>query len=386
MRFSHRLDRGVLYIISLFIIATLVYSQSGEQKLIVRHQRVGPVIDAQENDRYHLFSKDMGFIAAKLYLQPRDKRFLHIMGEKDGNPYMLVRGIDSELKRKLEARLEFMEREKNLPPSSPVFPIDLPAEISGDQPVKIRLVDNTELLGRITACTEDTIRFKTLSDIHIALPDDKIAALKWPRGKLVKGEFRRYDPSHNRLFFGPTGRTLSDGEGNFTDFYVFFPTLAVRVADYFMLGGGVSLIPGAESQLFYISPKVRVLHSNKFDLAAGFLFMGIPDEENAASVYSALSMGDPAGGVTLGVALPFVFEDNEFDIPAFLFGAETQVSNNVKLITENWLLTGDDDSLLLLSGGIRFFGERLAADIALVTSPEAVGDEGFPFLPGWTLT
>lgn len=117
-------------------------------------------------------------------------------------------------------------------------------------------------------------------------------------------------------------------------------------------------------------------------MAAGLFYMDVPGEGGIGSLYSSLSLGDPAGGITLGVAFPFTSTDNDLNSPAFLFGAETQVSNSAKLITENWWVTGVDGGLLLLSGGIRFFGERLAADIALVTSPEFLdADGGFPFLP-----
>ncbi|MFQ5822741.1 MAG: hypothetical protein ACE5JB_01655, partial [bacterium] len=171
------------------------------------------------------------------------------------------------------------------------------------------------------------------------------------------------------------------GEGNFADFYVVFPTLAVGVTDFFMIGGGVSLFPGAESQLVYFSPKIRLIHRENFDLAAGMLYMGIPDEGDLGAAYTSFSIGNPLGGFTFGVAVPFASEDSDLDSPAFLFGAETQVSNSAKFITENWWFTGVDGGLLLVSGGIRFFGERLSADIGLITSPEAFDDGGFPFLP-----
>ena len=58
---------------------------------------------------------------------------------------------------------------------------------------------------------------------------------------------------------------------------------------------------------------------------------------------------------------------------------EVQISNGVKLLTENWLLTSDED-LLLFSGGVRFFGEKLAVDLALVGSSDSF-DQGFPFVP-----
>jgi len=90
-----------------------------------------------------------------------------------------------------------------------------------------------------------------------------------------------------------------------------------------------------------------------------FLKLTIP----LLTLLSVATTGDHLGGVTLGVAVPFlvkksdVFEDDDdLNVTALLFGAETQVSNRVKLITENWLFTDGKNSVLLLSGGIRFIG------------------------------
>ncbi len=57
----------------------------------------------------------------------------------------------------------------------------------------------------------------------------------------------------------------------------------------------------------------------------------------------------------------------------------------IQLLTENWWFVGgegEDQSFLLLSGGFRFTGERLAVDLAFATSPEFF-EEGvdFPFIP-----
>ncbi|NUM78245.1 hypothetical protein HUU40_28120, partial [candidate division KSB1 bacterium] len=48
----------------------------------------------------------------------------------------------------------------------------------------------------------------------------------------------------------------------------------------------------------------------------------------------------------------------------------------------NWIFTGTDEPQVLFSGGVRFFGERLAVDLALFSSEEFFeADSGFPFVP-----
>ncbi|MBU0560287.1 MAG: hypothetical protein KKG93_12035 [Bacteroidetes bacterium] len=65
--------------------------------------------------------------------------------------------------------------------------------------------------------------------------------------------------------------------------------------------------------------------------------------------------------------------------PILLIGAEFQASNSIKLITENWILPQDSPSII--SFGIRFFGDYLAADFALITTSEGFENDGFPFIP-----
>ena len=84
--------------------------------------------------------------------------------------------------------------------------------------------------------------------------------------------------------------------------------------------------------------------------------------------------------VTGGAAIGFA--EGEFARhPALMLGLEQQVSNSIKFISENYLIP-QSGAGLIVSGGIRFFGDRLAADLALVTASEILSEGGgFPFVP-----
>ena len=53
-----------------------------------------------------------------------------------------------------------------------------------------------------------------------------------------------------------------------------------------------------------------------------------------------------------------------------MVGGERRVSRSMKLITENYIWKSGDG---IVSGGVRFIGERLSADLALAV-PVGVGD------------
>jgi hypothetical protein len=53
-----------------------------------------------------------------------------------------------------------------------------------------------------------------------------------------------------------------------------------------------------------------------------------------------------------------------------MLGGELRAGRSTKLITENYLIPGFDGGQgSILSGGIRFFGEQLSADLGIAVSP-----------------
>lgn len=60
-----------------------------------------------------------------------------------------------------------------------------------------------------------------------------------------------------------------------------------------------------------------------------------------------------------------------------MFGGEKRLSRRMAVVTENWILPGVDDPLI--SYGIRFMGEKLSVDLALVNT---LGEHAiFPGIP-----
>ncbi len=249
------------------------------------------------------------------------------------------------------------------------------------QPVRIVLVDGSRLVGTILEETDDTIRFRTVSGVEMTLPRDRIKAVEPLKGAIGSGTYIRYDPNRTRMFFAPTARSQGGGRGYVALYEIFFPYVSVGVGNLISVGGGVTLIPGLEEQLLYGAAKLTFYERRNMALAAGAFAVTVTGEDEAAGfVLGVGTFGPPNRSLTLGVG--FGFGGGEFEeTPVFLVGGEVQVSNNIKFITENYFIPNIKDAALV-SGGIRFFGERLAADFALVTVPAALDEiDGFPFFP-----
>ncbi len=257
-----------------------------------------------------------------------------------------------------------------------------PAAGTESSPVtELVLADGTRLVGRVVSESAGIIEFRTAGGMDVRVAADQVVSRRILRGRLVDGTFRPEDPNVSRLLFSATGRPVGKGRGYFADYYVFLPFLAYGVSDRVTLAGGVSLVPGATEQLVYVAPKVTLVNTEETALSAGMLAGTVTGEDEWGGIlYAVGTRGNGDSEVSLG--LGFLFGGGEVaDQPIFMAGGTLRLGRTTKLISENYFVI-EDGIHMLVSGGIRFFGERLAADLALMAVPEAIDDmEGFPFVP-----
>jgi hypothetical protein len=256
------------------------------------------------------------------------------------------------------------------------FSVSLPAQEA--EIVRLQLSGGSVLIGYILSEDSTHIDFQTISNLEISVNKETITGREIIQASFSESEVWKSDPNQTRLFFAPTGRALKRGQGYFSVYEIFFPFLAVGITDWLAISGGLSLLPGAESQLLYLAPKITPVQLEKFNFSGGLLYIRIPDESDAAGIFYGIgTYGNEKASITLG--LGFAFGGGEIaDKPVYTLGAELRSSNSVAFITENWLIP--DSDVQVVSAGLRFFGENLAADFGLIGFPGA-DTEGFPFLP-----
>lgn len=259
---------------------------------------------------------------------------------------------------------------------------------SGQEPVDVRLAepgevqelllaDGSTLVGRVIELGEP-IRFELSSGGVVELRRVQIRRLRTLEGIVRDGEIWPPDPSDNRLFFGPTGRTIGEGRGYLAVFEVFFPSIAVGLHDRVTIGGGTLLLGNLDgNRPVWFLPKVKVVSQESLQASVGALAVTSLEGGSVGILYGVATMGGEEGAFTAGLGYGWV-EDELADTPAVLVGGEVRVSRHVKLITENYIIpTGGGDSSVLISGGPRFFGEQLSADLGLAMVPS----EGGGFFP-----
>lgn len=239
---------------------------------------------------------------------------------------------------------------------------------------ELHLADGSTLIGRVIE-VGDPIRFELSSGGIVEIRRAQIRGLRTVEGGEVHdGEVWTPDPSPNRLFFGPTGRTIGKGRGNLAVFEVLFPSVSVGLHDRVTIGVGTLLVGNIDdSRPFWLVPKVKVLDEGTMSASVGALAITSLEGGSVGLLYGVATFGSSDRALTAGLAYGWV-EDDLADTPAILLGGETRASRHVKLITENYVIpTGDGDTFVLLSAGPRFFGEQLSADLGIAVLASAGG-------------
>lgn len=257
---------------------------------------------------------------------------------------------------------------------------------------RVVLVDGTVIVGVVVDESADPVVIRTANGVEQRVPRSQVVEIT----ELLDGRFTRYDPARTRLFFSPTARSLGAGAKRFSAYYL-FPSLAVGLSDRVDLSFG-STIPLVSSEGAFLglngNAKVTLIEQDGFAAAlGGSVSIPLSTEDTPpgvfGTIYALTTIGGEAGAVTLGAYGFYVtsFEDgvdSELgDGAALLLGLERQLSDRFKFISENYVVLAfvEDDEFDPSTGGsrtvnstealfgtltgVRFFGDRLAADIAV---------------------
>lgn len=234
---------------------------------------------------------------------------------------------------------------------------------------ELELRDGSVLYGRIDAVSPFTIEFRTVGGAIVTVPRANIAAVRVASGRLKGEEFLPADPNATRLFFGPTGRSLPRGQAYLGVYEILLPFVQVGLTDRLSVGAGTPLVFGFEGEHpVWVTPKLQVYSGRRVQVAAGLLHAFNMDDGQFGIAYGVATAGQADTSVTVGVGWGYSRYDDHRDsndrndgAVIVMAGAERRVSRRIKLITENYLFRDG----AIMSGGVRFIGGRLSADLGL---------------------
>ncbi len=223
------------------------------------------------------------------------------------------------------------------------------------------LKDGSRVYGTVEKESATEVVFRTQSGATLTARREEIASLRLVTGRIENGEFIRSDLHRTRLFFAPTGRALQRGEVSLGVFQFVAPFVQVGVTDRFSIGGGTPLIFGIDdwNRPFWVTPKLQVVNTRNIQASAGLLHVFDADGDGGGIAYGVGTFGSTDNALTVGGGLGY---SGDSRTGLIMVGGEGRASRSIKLMTENYFWKNGEG---ILSGGIRFLGERLSADLAL---------------------
>lgn len=239
---------------------------------------------------------------------------------------------------------------------------------------QLTLTDGSRVYGRLESVTSDAIVFRSISGIVLTVTRTEVADLREVRGDVVNGEFQPADPHNTRLFFAPTARMLKRGEGYLGIYEVVVPFVQVGITDRLSVGAGTPFFFGGDFHPVWVTPKVQLLAREGAQVAAGVIHItGVDKSHDVGIAYGVTTLGPGEKAVTVGLGYGY---SGEGGAPIVMVGGEYRTSRRVKFITENWIWGGGNG---LVSGGVRFLGDHLSADLGLIV-PLAAHAVPFPIV------
>jgi hypothetical protein len=266
-----------------------------------------------------------------------------------------------------------------LAPAAAAQRVTLPAlpPVDSGTVVVLRLLDWREVSGRVVAEVDSTVTLLTDDGTQLRVPHEWIRAWRPQDARLTL-----LDPNASRLFFAPTGRTLPKRAGYFANYYLFVPGISYGLSDRLTVSGVVSVVPAADAQLAYLSPKFAIVRSPRFNFAMGALWITIPDvdQPGLGAGYGAATFGTTDNAVTVMAGYPFSTRHLKTK-PIVMLGAERRLGGRSKGMAELWSVPGTDGVPLLV--GLRWFSARLAIDfgVASVLGGRDITSKGLPVVP-----
>ncbi|MGQ0538660.1 MAG: hypothetical protein ACT4R6_06915 [Gemmatimonadaceae bacterium] len=250
----------------------------------------------------------------------------------------------------------------------------------------LQMRDGTTLVGRVTAVRGDSVEIRTAGGEVIVARSAVRRVRERSASAMRGGEYWPAEPNETRHFFAPTGRMLRQGDAYFCDIWVFLLCLTGGLTDRITFGGGMTVVPGIDisDNVFYLTPKVGVYNSERVNVALGAFagWSGLVTDAAASFgvLYGVGTFGEADRNVSAGLGYAY-YSDELADRPLLLAGTKLRISRGTAFISENYVLPGSQGGIV--SFGLRFFGERVAGDVALwryVGKDDAGQGIGFPFV------
>lgn len=242
--------------------------------------------------------------------------------------------------------------------------------------IKIKGDAGLTYVGTIIERNDKEIILLTEGKTKVHIPIETIQDIRSiPSSHFHDGEYWFPNPNETRYLYAPSAFNLKKGEGYYQNTYLFINSFNYGFTDNFSFGVGFEFLStfgsfgGDFNPIFFLTPKYSMQVSENLRVGIGVLYGNVSDLVGGFGVgYGLATYGNPEHNATLG--LGFGFFDGDFSKdPVITISGMTRISRRISLVTENWFFPADVYRGIL-TYGIRFFGESMSVDLALINNSD----------------
>jgi hypothetical protein len=235
---------------------------------------------------------------------------------------------------------------------------------------RIETKDGNIFIGTLVEEDSLSLVLKTESLGEIKIPKNNIKSrTELKEVKKVGSEFWLPNPQSSRYFWAPNGYGLKENESYYQNIWILYNQFSFGLTNNFSLGAGVLplFLFAGESTPIWIVPKLSIpVVENKFNIGTGAFLGTILGEDTGlfGLLYGTTTFGSRDKNVSFGLA--YGFAGGEWlKVPVINISGMARTGPKGFLITENYVISSEGETLVLISGGGRSLIRNIGLDYSL---------------------
>jgi len=237
---------------------------------------------------------------------------------------------------------------------------------------RIETTDGNIFTGSVVSEDSVSVVLKTGTLGEVRIPRNTILSVREFRNvPNIKNQFWLPDPQTSRYYWAPSGYGLKKGEAYYQNIWILYNQVSCAVTNNFSLGGG--LIPlfffGGTATPVWIIPKFSIpVVKDAFNIGTGALIGTVAGGGEGGGVFGLL-FGTATFGSrdrNLSIGLAYGFAGGEITrTPVFNLSGMLRVGPKGYIMTENYVITIEGETAVLISGGGRTIVKNIGIDYSL---------------------
>lgn len=234
---------------------------------------------------------------------------------------------------------------------------------------RVETTDGNEFVGLMTHEDSLNVILETAVIGTVTIPRSSVKAITWLKPTSIKaGKLWFENPQSTRYFWSPNGYGLKKGEGYYQNIWVLWNQASVGITDYFSIGAGIVplfFFGGTETPVWVV-PKFSIpVVKDKFNVGVGAITGTLLGEGSGFGIiYGLGTVGNRNNNFTIGFGYGFA-EGEWATKPIITLSGMLRVGPRGYLLTENYIISAEDEGLVLISVGGRSIIKKIGLDYGL---------------------